>query len=150
MSPMKTATQDYVVRRLREECSEYGAAARVARGAKVTPTHISNILDGSRKPGYHTISKLAEYWGMTYAELEQLAKTGGSEPPPHDIYPNRGVVVQALKMYFPEDVVEALANITLSEGAADPSPLWWSETAHSLLRQYQADPDAFRACHRVA
>jgi len=76
--------RDYVIQRLRDEVrsGKRGTSAALARALHISTAHIANLLSEppSRQPGEELCRTVAEYWGMTYAELERAA-TGG-EPPP--------------------------------------------------------------------
>lgn len=76
----RLAIQRYAHERLHRETRAYGAQATLARQLCLSTAHISNILNhpSTHKIGDDMIHKLAEHWGLDYAELqcEALAAVG--------------------------------------------------------------------------
>lgn len=69
----REAIARYVRHRLSEECREYGAQARIAREIGVSGAHLNNVRGGSRGVGEDLARALARFWGMSYADLEEVA-----------------------------------------------------------------------------
>ncbi len=66
----------YVRSRLSDESAKEGRGwkSRVAREFGMSTAHISNVMaTGSRGMGQRFVEQAAEYWGMTYAQLEAVA-----------------------------------------------------------------------------
>lgn len=76
--------QEYAISRLRAEvdAAPRGYQAKLCREMDVSSAHMSNMLSksGVRGIGVDVAHKLAEHWGITYAQLELLAS--GEEQPP--------------------------------------------------------------------
>jgi transcriptional regulator with XRE-family HTH domain len=87
MSPSerKRRVIEYVRERLRKEAAAagWGGQAAIARGTKTSSAHIANMLKprSTSNPGEDFRYKVAEYWKISYAELERLAL---GEPPAPD------------------------------------------------------------------
>lgn len=72
----RTVTHDYVVDRLKREAETAGRGyqARVAKVADVTPTHVSNLMNGKATVGEDFEAGVARLWGITVLQLRELAK----------------------------------------------------------------------------
>lgn len=68
-------TKKYASLRLREEIRKgpRGTQARLARELGVTTAHMTNLNSGKALPGEESLPKLAEHWGLSRDELEELA-----------------------------------------------------------------------------
>lgn len=70
--------KSYVQGRLVEEVSKgpRGTQARLARALKITTAHVANLTTGNpprSQPGDEVCRKAADYWGLSFVELERLA-----------------------------------------------------------------------------
>lgn len=105
--------REYVRDRLRREIDgkPRGYQSKVAKRVGVTTAHMSNLVSANptRQAGESVCRKAAEYWGISYAELEELA-CGPSEPPAalatvHAFEPNLDTVRKMLR----EELAAAIA-----------------------------------------
>src|SRR4051794_36864945 len=70
----KKIVGEYVRKRLVRECAEtYGKAFDISKKIGFSAGHVSNVQDGNRNVGDSFAMAMAEYWGMTYSQLERLA-----------------------------------------------------------------------------
>src|SRR5947207_1425573 len=70
----KRIVGEYVRKRLVRECEAvYGKAFEISKKIGFSAAHVSNIQDGNRNVGDSFAMAMAEYWGMTYSQLERLA-----------------------------------------------------------------------------
>ncbi len=65
---------EYVRERLVVEVGQSrGNALKIAKHTGFSAAHVSNIKDGHRNVGDTFAMTMADYWGMTYSQLERLA-----------------------------------------------------------------------------
>jgi len=70
----KRIVGDYVRERLVAECRQkWGQALVIAKRTGFSAAHVSNVKDGHRNVGDSFAMAMADYWGMTYSDLERLA-----------------------------------------------------------------------------
>ncbi len=70
----KRIVGDYVRERLTAEIGQSrGSALALAKQTGFSAAHISNIKDGHRNVGDTFAMAMADYWGMTYSQMERLA-----------------------------------------------------------------------------
>jgi len=79
----KRIVGEYVRDRLIRECEgAWGKAFEISKKIGFSPAHVSNVKDGHRNVGNSFAMAMAEYWGMTYSKLEQVALTESHTPVP--------------------------------------------------------------------
>lgn len=72
-SDVRRLLAEYVRERLREECTERGGQAKVAKSTSFTTAHVANVIHGIRGVGDDFLHAIAAHWGMTVPELEVAA-----------------------------------------------------------------------------
>jgi transcriptional regulator with XRE-family HTH domain len=73
ISDERKAVVAYVRERLKAECEERGAQARVAEELGVSETHISNVVNNKVGLGDEFLRAVARRWEMTYHRMEERA-----------------------------------------------------------------------------
>ncbi|XXX79279.1 helix-turn-helix transcriptional regulator [Sorangium sp. So ce134] len=76
----RLAVTAYVAARLERECSVRGTAAQIARATNFSKATISAIISGRGNVGEDFAHKIAEYWGMSYAQLQREAEAWQDTP----------------------------------------------------------------------
>lgn len=75
----KQIVGSYVRQRLRDECKVRGVAAKIAREIGFSSAHLANIQKEDRGIGDDFAEAIAKYWGMTQAQLVEVAVAWASE-----------------------------------------------------------------------
>lgn len=70
----------YVQDRLERECgAKRGQQTAIARATGFTRGHVNNVIKGQAGVGEDFAEKIAEYWGMTYDDLQRQAEEWSNE-----------------------------------------------------------------------
>jgi hypothetical protein len=124
----RRAIGSYVRRRLSEECKTRGTAAKIARETGFTTAHLTNVQKSERGVGDDFAHAMADYWGMTYGQLEEAASRDRGPSSAADPYPKRTAAATLAK----EDGVFQRAIDSVLEEEVKPedaqrSTLWWAD-----------------------
>jgi transcriptional regulator with XRE-family HTH domain len=132
----------YVKKRLTEECKLRGAAMAISRKTGFAPTHISNIIRGSRSVGYEFAYTMAEYWGMTYSELERITidaqealaeaspgkrRKAGAEIAGEKVLPNLQATIVWARGSYPDEFLDQFEAAAKAKGEDKPRKVWYAE-----------------------
>ena len=79
--------RSYVRKRLIAETEQRGAAAAIADATSFTSSFIAQVRLGKNDPGEEFCRAMAEYWGLSYEQLEDVARADaameGATTQPH-------------------------------------------------------------------
>lgn len=146
-----------------------GFQARFARLVPTSPTHISNIIDGSRAAGEDVLPGIAAAWRMSVDELRRRAEKWLREGGPIDDddgggssatqFRNREIAIDTVGNEFSPEAHRRLRELRPRHGGDMPAR-WWiahlelieaelrverDESATDRARRDKDDTDAVRA-----
>lgn len=157
MAPPRPSTERrevvarYVAARLKaqKKRSGRGFQASFARLVGTTPTHISNIITGSRAAGEDSLPGIAAAWRMSVEELERRAhrwiKEGGpleDEESTAAQFKNRELALDTVGREFSREAHRRLRELRPRHGGDMPAR-WWIqhlELIEAELRVEREDP----------
>lgn len=131
----------YIRMRLKKEEQEHGRGyqAEVARRTGLSTAHVANIMNRPHQGvGEEAVELLAKFWGMTSAQLTDMAREWAKDQPPPSSRstPTQANLIAALNFMrgqgeVPDDVVETAVRVGKVGG--DFSVPAWIGVLHDLL-----------------
>jgi len=131
---------EYVRERLAKECeTTWGRAFEISKRVGFSAAHISNIKDGHRNVGGTFAMAMAEYWGMTYSQLEHLAlerlalaykhQREPAPPPPPDPQPSLSAILTSYRngKLYPKRFLDSYEEQARQVPLDRPTEVWLAD-----------------------